>query len=328
MMSGRSLGHTGGTLDKLESIPGYRTDLPEDRFVDCLNEVGYSMIGQSDSIVPADRKLYALRDVTATVESIPLITSSILSKKFAEGAQGIIFDVKTGSGAFMKTKEQARALAAALHASGRSLGRQIWAVITDMDQPLGRCVGNFLEVREALDCLQSRGPEDLMEVVVALTSRMLVMGAVADSVDDAEAICRSHLEDGTAWEKFLENVAFQGGDREVLVHPEKGPCATLAVPLASWEESRVKRIDAMKIGLAATILGAGRSRREDRVLPGVGIEFHKREGDTVAVGEPLCVIHAESDEKAEEARRLVKEAYSFDPAGGQRKSLVFEEIPG
>ncbi len=223
MMSGRSLGHTGGTLDKLESIPGYRTDLSPARFVEGVESIGFAMIGQSDTVVPADRRLYALRDVTGTVESVPLITASILSKKFAEGALALVFDVKTGSGAFMQTPEQARELAHSLVRAAGELGRRAAALITDMDQPLGRTVGNFLEVEEAVGCLQGRGPADLEALTLRLAGWMLVLGGLCPDADAGERIARVRLTDGSAWRRFLANVEFQGGDVEVLLDPRREP---------------------------------------------------------------------------------------------------------
>ena len=293
MMSGRSLGHTGGTLDKLESIVGYRTDLSADRFRQGVEEIGYAMTGQSDRIAPADRKMYALRDVTGTVESIPLITGSILSKKVAEGADGLVFDVKAGSGAFMKDLDGARALARSLRETAAALGRKVSVVVTDMGEPLGRMVGNFLEVKESIQCLQEEGPADLMEVTLRLTAEMLVLGGVRSSLSEALELCRARIADGAAWEVFLRNVEFQGGDVEVVGHPEKGPKASLFESLLAETDGWVRRIDAYGIGRAATLLGAGRLRREDAVLPAVGIELKKKVGERVEKGGPLCMVYAE-----------------------------------
>jgi pyrimidine-nucleoside phosphorylase len=211
MMSGRSLGHTGGTLDKLESIPGFRTDLSREAFLRCLDVAGFAMIGQSESVVPADRLMYALRDVTGTVESVPLITASIMSKKFAEGARALVFDVKTGSGAFMKSREDARTLARSLVRTGKALGRGVVAVITDMEQPLGLKVGNFPEVEESIDCLQGKGPRDLVELTLRLTAWMIVLGGVRTDLASAETLARARLADGSAWKRFVSNVELQGG---------------------------------------------------------------------------------------------------------------------
>ena len=226
------------------------------------------MIGQSETVVPADRRMYALRDVTGTVESIPLITASIMSKKFAEGAQALVMDVKTGSGAFMKDISQARALARSLVATGAGLGRRVAAMITDMDQPLGRAVGNFLEVRECVECLQGGGPADEVELTIQQAARMLWLGGVCGEPAAGEDLARKKLKDGSAWDLFLRNVEYQGGDTRVLLHPEKGPRASVTKPVTAKAAGFVRRIDAYKTGIASVILGAGRSRKEDAVLPG------------------------------------------------------------
>ncbi len=321
MMSGRALGHTGGTLDKLESIPGYRTNLSLAEFKEALEKIGFAMIGQSESVVPADRKLYALRDVTATVESIPLITASIMSKKFAEDAESFVFDVKCGSGAFMKTLEQAEGLAISLVETGRSLNRKIKAVISDMDQPLGLMIGNFPEVREVISSLHNQGPDDLMDLTIRLTAWMVVLGGLAADISTAEKICREKIIDGSAWKKFLENVEYQGGDIEVLLNPDRAPRAQHIIPLKAENQGFLKRIDAFKMGLASGMLGAGRSRKEDPVFPAVGIELLKVQGDAVKPGEELCLIHGEDLSKIDEVKKLLKDSYSFNeeplPPGGR-----------
>jgi pyrimidine-nucleoside phosphorylase len=326
MMSGRSLGHTGGTLDKLESIPGYRTDLTHERFRNALDKVGFAMIGQSEEVVPADRRMYALRDVTGTVESIPLITASIMSKKFAEGAQALVFDVKSGAGAFMKSRDEARVLARSLVATGRGLGRAVAAVITDMDQPLGRKIGNFLEVEESIDCLQGRGPADEVALTCRLAGWMLALGRVCPNADAGQALAERKLADGSAWELFLKNVELQGGDLSVLMHPEKGPHARLTRPVMAGKAGYVQRIDAYKVGVASVILGAGRSRKEDKVLPGVGITLLKEQGDAVSLGEELCLIHGEQESKVSEAAELVERAYAVADSRSARGARVLEEI--
>ncbi len=326
MMSGRSLGHTGGTLDKLESIQGYRTDLGTEEFLNGLSEIGFAMIGQSDSIVPADRKMYALRDVTATVESIPLITASILSKKFAEGAEGLVFDVKTGSGAFMKSRKEAQELAQSLCRTGTSLDRRVTALITDMDQPLGYTVGNFLEVREAIQCLRGNGPEDLMAVTLGLTKQMLLMGGICSTIDEAGNLCEEKIRNGSAWDKFLANVRYQGGDVEILQNPVKEPQARIVREVKSQHEGVIQALDAYSIGVAATLLGAGRIRREDQILPAVGMEFKKKRGDRVKRGEGLCLIHAEDSRGLDEVEALVSEAYRLGSAEVPSTDSIFEEI--
>jgi len=328
MMSGRSLGHTGGTLDKLESIPGYRTDLAPDRFAEGIERIGFAMIGQSDTVVPADRRLYALRDVTGTVESVPLITASILSKKFAEGASALVFDVKTGSGAFMQRPEQARELAVSLVRAAGELGRRAAACITDMDEPLGRTIGNFLEVEEAVGCLQGRGPADLEALTLRLAGWMLTLGGLCRDPDEGERIARARLADGSAWRRFLANVEFQGGDVQALLDPRRSPRARTSRPVTTAEAGYVRRVDARAVGMAAVALGAGRSRKEDRVLPGVGITLLKVRGERVRANDEIALVHADDDARCEEARRLVAGAYAIGPEPPSERALVIEEIAG
>ena len=327
MMSGRSLGHTGGTLDKLESIPGYRTDLSPARFRQGLSEVGFAMIGQSETVVPADRRMYALRDVTGTVESVPLITASIMSKKFAEGAEALVFDVKCGSGAFMKNIQEARALAGSLVRTGEGLGRKVTALITDMDQPLGKEVGNFLEVEETIRCLQGKGPSDIVDLACRLAGWMLVLGRKAQTPADGESMARKKLADGSAWNLFLKNVEFQGGKTDFLLHPDRGPHAKIAKPVLASASGTIGRIDAFKVGLASVVLGAGRSRKEDVALPGVGITIARSAGDAVRAGDELCLVRGESEEKVQEALRLLGQAWRLDTGASPKKgSVVLEEI--
>jgi pyrimidine-nucleoside phosphorylase len=326
MMSGRSLGHTGGTLDKLESIPGYRTDLSPRRFREALENVGFAMIGQSESVVPADRRMYALRDVTGTVESVPLITASIMSKKFAEGAQALLMDVKVGSGAFMKDREQAVILARSLVATGAGLGRRVAAMITDMDQPLGKAVGNFIEVRECIDILQGGGPEDEVQLIVQQASRMLWLGGLTPGPSEGERQARDCLASGRAWEAFLKNVEFQGGDTDVLLHPGKGPRSSREKGVTSGVDGFVHRVDAYATGVASVILGAGRSRKGDRVLPGVGIRLVRCQGDPVRRGEELCRVYGETEPAVEEACRLMSDAYTIGAEKIPPRARLREEI--
>jgi pyrimidine-nucleoside phosphorylase len=328
MMSGRSLGHTGGTLDKLESIPGYSTDLPVPKLEKILGDVGYFMTGQSDKVVPADRLLYALRDVTGTVESVPLITASIMSKKFAEGAQGIVFDVKTGSGAFMKSETQAEELAVSLVETGKSLDRRVFAVISDMDQPLGRKIGNFLEVEEVIDCLQMRGPRDLVDLTLRLTGWMLVLGGLAPDIEAAETLCREKLADGSAWKKFVANVERQGGDSGCVLEPARGPRAAHILSLRSESSGFVERVDAYLAGRAAGLLGASRAAKSDKVLPEVGIELRKTRGEAVKSGDELCLIYAADSPRAGEARALMRRAYTLGAEQPKVHPRVRKEITG
>jgi pyrimidine-nucleoside phosphorylase len=326
MMSGRSLGHTGGTLDKLESIPGYRTDLSPKRFREALEKIGFAMIGQSESVVPADRRMYALRDVTGTVESVPLITASIMSKKFAEGAQALLMDVKAGAGAFMKDRGQAAALARSLVATGAGLGRRVAAMITDMDQPLGLAVGNFLEVKECIDILRGGGPRDEVDLIVQEASRMLWLGGLTAGPADGERQARERLNDGSAWNIFLKNVEFQGGDTDVLLHPEKGPRAPLEKVVTGTADGFVQRVDAYATGIASVILGAGRSRKEDRVFPGVGILLARAPGDPVRRGEELCRVYGETRASLEEAARLMAGAFQVSAEKAPQAPRLLEEI--
>lgn len=328
MMSGRSLGHTGGTLDKLEAIPGFRTALSHEQFLRALTEIGYAMIGQSEAVVPADRKMYALRDVTATVESIPLITASIMSKKFAEGAQALVFDVKCGTGAFMKTPADARALAGSLVRTGAGLGRKVIAVLSDMNQPLGREVGNFIEVLETIDCLRGRGPADVVDLSVRLVAWMLMAGGCVAEVAAGERLARARLADGSAWKLFLKSVEFQGGDVECIMDPSRGPRAPIHRQLASPSDGFVRRVDAYRIGVASVVLGAGRSRKEDHVFPGVGISLRRVQGEAVRRGEELAVVHAQTEAAAAEALALCAAAFQVGPEAPDLSPRVIEEIAG
>ncbi len=330
MMSGRALGHTGGTLDKLESIAGYSTALSAERFRLIIDECGYAMTGQSAEIVPADRLLYALRDVTATVESIPLITASIMSKKFAEGADALVFDVKTGRGAFMKEIDDSRSLAQSLIDTGRSLGRGVVTVITRMDEPLGRMIGNFLEVEESMRCLRGSAPtdglsDDLIGVTIRLTAWMLVAAGVESAIEDAEAVCRARLADGSAYERFMRNVELQGGDPAELERQIGSRRAAHAVTIDAVRGGYVTAIDAYAFGLAGVGLGVGRNKTSDEVRPDVGFELHAKQGDRVAAGQPLYTIHADSADAASDAAHRLVDAYAIDDTAIAAKAPVVEE---
>lgn len=333
MMSGRALGHTGGTLDKLESIPGYSTALTPERFREIIDACGFAMTGQSEEIVPADRLLYALRDVTGTVESVPLITASILSKKFAEGAQSLVFDVKTGSGAFMKSVEASRTLAQSLISTGESLGRNVVAVITRMTEPLGYMVGNFLEVEESVFCLMGssapagfRYPEDLMEVTLRLTAWMLVAGGVAADVAEAEERCRATIESGTALERFWRNVELQGGDREKLESRLGSWRAPVEVQVPAGRAGVVAEIDAYSVGTAGVPLGVGRSKTDDDVLPDVGFALSKKVGSNVAQGETIATVYGHDQARAEAAAAAVSAAITISDQAPERLPLIVEEL--
>ncbi len=326
MMSGRALGHTGGTLDKLDSIPGYRTDLSPKEFRSTIEKCGFAMTGQSGEIVPADRLLYSLRDVTGTVESVPLITASILSKKFAEGANAFVFDVKYGSGAFMKTTEAAKILAESLIKTGTALDKKIVAVLSNMEQPLGSMVGNFLEVEESLASLRGEGPQDLMKVVYRLTAWMLIAGGLADGVEAAEQLCKKKIDEGGAYEIFLKNVELQGGDPKKMLDGIGTRRAGISSEVEAEKAGWVEELDAFKIGMASVYLGAGRSTSEDEVLPDVGIELLKKQGDRVEEGDLLCRLYGESQEAVEQAEGLVQSAYLLNDREGRASQMVFEEM--
>ena len=326
MISGRGLGHTGGTLDKLEAIPGYRVRLSLAEFGAVLERVGFAMIGQTEEIAPADLRLYALRDVTATVESIPLIAASIMSKKLAEGLDGLVLDVKVGSGAFMKRPREARALARALVEIGRGAAVRTVALLTYMDQPLGRAVGNALEVAEAIETLRGRGPKDLTYLCVELTAHMLVVGGIHDTLDHARQQVRACLQTGAGLQKLRQSVEAQGGDPAVVDDPGLLPQAQHVAELPSEEAGYVAALDAERVGVASMILGAGRVRVEDAIDPSVGIVLDKKVGDRVARGETLARIHYNDERRFMQARDLLRSAYGFSRTKPRRKGIIAEVI--
>ncbi len=326
MMSGRALGHTGGTLDKLESLKGYRIHLEQEEILRIMEQTGYVIMGQTERIVPADRKMYALRDVTATVESIPLITASILSKKLAEGAQGLVFDVKCGSGAFMKTREQASLLAESLVSTGKAMGRRIIAVLTSMEEPLGCAVGNFLEVEEAWECLGGRGPEDLMEISLTLASRMLVAGGICTDSEKALSLCREKIDNGEASRIFLENMEAQGGDVEWFLENTGRWRAPAGAVLEADRDGYIQSINAYETGMASVSLGAGRSRAEDPVEPHTGIRFLRKSGDFVKKGEAVCEIFALNKEQADNAVAQMEHAVTMGETPPAAVTRIIREI--
>ena len=291
-MSGRGLGHTGGTIDKLEAIKGFHVELSKDEFIELVNRDKVAVIGQSGNLTPADKKLYALRDVTGTVNSIPLIASSIMSKKIAAGANAIVLDVKTGAGAFMKTDEDAVNLAKAMVRIGNNVGRQTMAVISDMSQPLGFAIGNALEVKEAIDTLKGEGPEDLTELVLTLGSQMVVLAKKAETLDEAREKLIDVMKNGKALQKFKDFLQNQGGDSSVADNPEKLPQAAYKIDIPAKEAGVVSEIVADQIGVAAMLLGAGRATKEDKIDLAVGIMLRKKVGDAVEKGEPLVTLYA------------------------------------
>ena len=326
MLSGRALGHTGGTLDKLESIPGFRVDLDAGEFRQVVEDVGCCIVGQTGRLVPADKKLYALRDVTATVSSIPLIASSILSKKSAAGVRGLVMDVKSGSGAFMKTREESVALARTLVDLGRALGMRVHAFVTDMGQPLGRWTGNALEIRETVDILRGEGPADTAALTRRFAAAMLVLGDLADDMAGAMARVDVAIADGSGLEKLREMVVAQRGDPAFIDDPDVLPAARTVVP---WEAPRtgvITAADTEHIGEAACVLGAGRNGIDDAVDPAVGFEVLRRIGDKISAGEPILMIHANDDKRLAACREKLAYAYTIGEEAQTPIPLVLEEI--
>jgi pyrimidine-nucleoside phosphorylase len=329
MVSGRGLGHTGGTLDKLESIPGFRVDLSIDLFRQQVRELGCCLIGQTERIAPADRKLYALRDVTSTVESVPLIASSIMSKKLAEGIDGLVLDCKVGSGAFMKTLEQARELARTIVGIGKSAGKQARALLTRMDEPIGRAVGNASEVHESIDVLRGEGPADTRALTVALGAEMLVLAGVSDSSQEAARRIEQVLDDGSALERFRQIVRAQGGDPRVCDDPAKVlPQAPHTHEILATRSGTITAIDAEDVGNAVVVLGGGRRKKEDKVDPAVGITVLVRLGEAVSKDQPIARLHHRGGAAMEHAARLVLAAYHIDAAAPPRPPapLVLEVV--
>ena len=325
-MSGRGLGHTGGTIDKLESFPGFHTDISEETFINNVNNIGLAIMGQTADLAPADKKLYALRDVTATVDNISLIASSIMSKKLAAGADAIVLDVKTGSGAFMKTEEDSVNLATAMTEIGTGAGREMHAVVSDMDQPLGFAVGNALEVKEAIDTLCGKGPKDFTELVMTLSAVLLMAGKVAKDMEEAKALCREVIENGKAFSKFKEFIAAQGGDASFADHPEKLPEASLKIEVPSPASGYVQHIACDEIGICSLILGGGRETKESDIDLSVGIVLQKKVGDQVKEGESLAVIHANDPEKAKIAKERFLKAYTIGESTPKERPLIFRII--
>ena len=320
-MSGRGLGHTGGTIDKLESIPGFRTSIGREEFFDIVRSVGAAVVGQSGNLVPADKKLYALRDVTATVDSIPLIASSIMSKKLAAGADRILLDVKTGSGAFMKTERDAVRLAELMVKIGEAAGRGTVALITDMSQPLGYAVGNSLEVMEACRTLRGEGPRDLTELCVELAANLLFL-AGQGGISDCRGIARERIADGSAFRKFGEMVEAQGGDRSVLEDFSGFARPSCSAEIPADRDGYLFSVDAEKIGLASVELGAGRERKEDAVDPAAGVLMRKKAGDPVRAGEPIAVLYAASAARLSAAERTARGALICSAAPPRPSALI------
>lgn len=321
-MSGRGLGHTGGTIDKLESFAGFDTGISEEHFIRQVNEIGLSIMGQTADVAPADKKLYALRDVTATVDNLSLIASSIMSKKLASGADAIVLDVKTGSGAFMKTEEDAFALAREMVTLGNRAGRKTIAVVSDMDQPLGRAVGNALEVKEAVDTLRGEGPEDFTRLCKTLGTYMLVAGGAAEGEQEAARKIARAIEDGSALKKLAQFVEAQGGDPEMVYDTSHLPQASIIENILSEREGYVEKIDCEEIGICSLLLGGGRETKESGIDLAVGLILHKKVGDYVKAGEPLAVIHANDRERLTMAKERFLGAYHFGDTPVQPNALI------
>jgi pyrimidine-nucleoside phosphorylase len=328
MISGRGLGHTGGTLDKLEAIPGFNVNLSVTEFRRVLEVCGCAMIGQTTEIAPADRKLYALRDVTGTVESPYLICASIMSKKLAEGIDALVLDVKTGSGAFMKSEEDAVYLAELMVETGERMGKQVIALITDMDQPLGNMIGNALEVVEVIDVLRGRGPEDLRELCLETAGWMLHLGGVVANVAEGKKRSAQLISSGAGLEKFRQMVELQGGDPRILEDVTRLPQARHTQQVTSAKSGYLSSIQCEQIGTASVILGGGRERKEDSVDPSVGIVLQKKVGDRVEVGEAIATIHYNAEEKAMRARQLIEASCEISNAAPSIKRPLIHRVIG
>ncbi|MGH9575496.1 MAG: thymidine phosphorylase [Candidatus Acidiferrales bacterium] len=326
MISGRGLGHTGGTLDKLESIPGFQVGLSVDRFREILRACGCCMIGQTAEIAPADKKLYALRDVTGTVESPFLICASIMSKKLAEGIDGLVLDVKTGSGAFMKTEENAAFLAELMVETGERMGKKVVALLTDMDQPLGFNVGNSLEVEEVLALLHGRGPEDLRELCKELAAWMFILGGRCDDLAAGRTLYDELIQSGNALAKFGEMIGLQGGDRDVVEDPAILPHANHSIEVRSPSKGYVSTIQCEAVGTACVVLGGGREKKEDAIDPTVGIVLHKKVSDVVSAGDALCTIHYNDERRMFAAKQLLQQSFTVAQSMPAPQKLIHRVV--
>ncbi|MDA3863607.1 MAG: thymidine phosphorylase [Deltaproteobacteria bacterium] len=325
MVSGRGLGHTGGTLDKLESIPGFNVNLPISKFRQLVGEIGVCLIGQTKDLAPADKKIYALRDATGTVPSIPLIASSIMSKKLAEGIDGLVLDVKVGTGAFMTTLEKATQLAQTLVGIGKKAGKNTAAFLTRMDDPLGKAVGNSCEIIESIEILKGRGPDDIKELTLTLAAQMLHLGSRAKSLEAGRKLAQEAINSGKALEKFEEIIIKQDGDPKVLEDYSRMPGAKHSIEIKAAENGWIREIDSTEIGMAGVLLGAGRKKVSDNIDPGVGMEILKKSGDKVAKGETLVILNYNQDKDLETAVARIKNAYKIGDRT-EAKPLVYKVI--
>ena len=325
-MSGRGLGHTGGTIDKLESFDGFRVDISNEQFIKQVNTIGVSIMGQTKDLAPADKKLYALRDVTATVENISLIASSIMSKKLAAGADAIVLDVKTGSGAFMKNLDDARALAKAMVTIGKGAGRDMFAFITDMDEPLGHAVGNALEVKEAIDTLKGKGPADFTELVLNLACRMVMLSGIETDEDKAMALLKENIANGKALDKLAEFVSAQGGDSRAVYDTDLLPKANNVYELKADKDGYITHINCEEVGIASLVLGGGRETLDSVIDLSVGIVLNKKCGDKVSAGDVLAYVHYNDDKKKEDSVKRLKDAYQIGDSYNKTKKVIIDKI--
>jgi pyrimidine-nucleoside phosphorylase len=328
MISGRGLGHTGGTLDKLEAIPGFNVNLSLAKFRKVLRECGMGLIGQTAEIAPADKKIYALRDVTSTVENVGLICASIMSKKLAEGIDALVLDVKTGTGAFMKKEEDSVQLAEVMVETGKRMGKKVVALITDMNQPLGRMAGHAHEVQESVEVLKGRGPADLRDLSLDLSAWMFFLGEKTKSVDEGRRLAEKMVATGQALEKFRQGIRLQGGDGRVVEDPQRLPQARSHTEVVSAEAGYLDVKNCEPLGTALAMLGGGREKKEDKIDHAVGLEFHKRIGDRVEKGEKLVTIHYNSDAKLAEAKSLIADSYVVNESAPQEKRPLVRRIIG
>ena len=325
-MSGRGLGHTGGTIDKLESFDGFRVDISNEQFIKQVNTIGVSIMGQTKDLAPADKKLYALRDVTATVENISLIASSIMSKKLAAGADAIVLDVKTGSGAFMKNLDDAKALAKAMVTIGKGAGRDMFAFITDMDEPLGFAVGNALEVKEAIDTLKGKGPADFTELVLNLACRMVMLSGIETDEDKAMALLKENIANGKALDKLAEFVSAQGGDSRAVYDTDLLPKANNVYELKADKDGYITHINCEEVGIASLVLGGGRETLDSVIDLSVGIVLNKKCGDKVSAGDVLAYVHYNDDKKKEYSVKRLKDAYQIGDSYKKTKKVIIDKI--
>src|SRR6266446_6722421 len=328
MISGRGLGHTGGTLDKLEAIPGFNVNLSLEQFRAVLKECGMGLIGQTKEIAPADKKIYALRDATSTVENIGLICGSIMSKKLAEGIDALVLDVKVGSGAFMKREEDAINLAEVMIETGKRMGKKVVALITDMDQPLGRAAGHANEVVECIEVLSGQGPADLRDLSLELSAWMFYLGERTPSVEEGRRLAETMIATGRALEKLRQGIRLQGGDEGVIDEPQRLPQARFHADVPSSSGGHITGTNCEQFGIALAMLGGGREKKEDKIDHGVGLEFHKRIGDRVEKGEPLATIHYNSDARLAEAKRRIAESYFIGEEAPREKRPLVRRLIG